>query len=366
MKDIKLLGIDLAKNIFQLHGSTKQGKCILRKRLSRDKLMEFIVTLAPCTIGIEACTGAHEWARKFQALGHDVKMISPQFVKPFVKSNKNDKNDAEAIVEAMSRPGMRFVPIKTLGQQDMLLIHRARELAVKQRSMQANQIRGLLAEYGFILPKGIGHIRKKLTERLDEAQKILNPLAYELFLTLQQQFKALDEQLKRYDAQLERLAKTNPSCQRLLEVDGVGPIIATAAVATIGDVSVFKNGRDVAAWLGLVPKQHSSGNKVRLGGISKRGDRYLRSLLIHGGRSVVYASRRREDARSRWVSDKENRCGTNKASVAVANKNARVIWVLLARDEVYDRNKAGMRKACLNQGGVVVKRTIKGADALTA
>lgn len=335
MKYVKAIGIDLAKNVFQLHGVDKRGKQVFSKRLNRAQLSEFLAHQPACEIGIEACTGSHYWARKFRAMGHTVKMMSPQFVKPYVQSNKNDKNDAKGIAEAMSRPNMKFVPIKTVEQQDMQLVHRARALLIKQRTALSNQIRGLLAEYGVILPKGISYIRNQLGTVLAADDSELTIAAREVFQRLKEQFDSLEKQVNVYETKIKEQAKQDERCQRLMKIEGMGPITATAAVATIGDAKVFSSGREMAAYLGLVPKQHSSGNTIRLGGITKRGDRYLRTLLIHGARSVVRVSGKKEDLRSRWVTDKKVRGGENIAAVALANKNARIIWALLAKDEDY-------------------------------
>lgn len=334
MKNIKVLGIDLAKNVFQIHGTDRNGKCVLRKRLNRDKLIPFIATLSPCLIGIEACTGAHYFARVFKSLGHDVKMMSPQFVKPYIKSNKNDQNDACGIAEAVTRPDMRFVPIKNIEQQDLLLSHRARELSVKQRTAQANQIRGLLAEYGVIIPAGIWHI-KEITQILDMNRDKLTPRSQEIFQRLYEQFKIYDEQVAVYDKEIEKIAKQDETCRQIMKIEGVGCLTATAVVATIGDARSFKNGREVSAWLGLVPRQHSSGNKIRLSGLTKRGDRYVRTLLVHGARACVKYCENKSDKRSLWLADKKRRCGYNKAAVALANKNARIIWAMLNTGECY-------------------------------
>lgn len=342
MKDVKTLGIDLAKNIFQLHGVNKKGRCVLKRRVSRNKLAEAVAKLPTCLIGMEACGSAHYWARKFQSMGHTVKLMSPQFVKPYVKSNKNDMNDAEGICEAVGRPLMRFVPIKQIDQQDMLLIHRARELAIKQRTAQSNQIRGLLAEYGVILPKGLKSLREFLPTLLgklpEDLPGELSEASREIFSLLYNQFKRLDKPVKLYDKKLKQQAFQDPRCQALLAIEGVGEITATAVVATIGSGHEFKNGREVSAWLGLVPKQHSSGGKNRLSGISKRGDGYVRKLLIHGGRSVVKTCDKKPDKRSCWLKDKKDRCGANKAAVAIANKNARIIWAMLTTGEMYRKS----------------------------
>jgi len=336
MKDIKVLGIDLAKNVFQLHGTDASGKVVLRKRLSRIKMVEFMSNLEPCLIGIEACGSAHYWARTLGEMGHTVKMMAPQFVKPYIKSNKNDMRDAEGINEAVTRPTMRFVPIKTIEQQDVLLLHRTRELAVKQRTAQANQIRGLLAEYGLIIAQGLHHLQAlpSILEQGVLEQKISKKGSI-IFLKLHEQLKYYQEQVDYYTKEIEKHAKEDARCVELQKIDGIGPITASAAVATIGDPNVFKNGREVAAWLGLVPKQHSSGNKTILGSISKRGDRYLRTLLVHGGRSAVKTCDNKTDKRNLWLADKKRRIGFNKASVALANKNARTIWAILKTGECY-------------------------------
>lgn len=334
MRDIKVLGIDLAKNVFQLHGTNSKEQCSLKKRLGREALIEFMAQLPPCLVGIEACGGSHYWARTFQSMGHTVKMMAPQFVKPYVKSNKNDQNDAAGINEAVTRPAMKFVPIKQIEQQDILLIHRCRELLMKQRTALSNQIRGLLGEYGVVIPQGICQI-KILPEILDKNKNKLTIRAITIFTRLHAQFKTLEEQISGYDKEIEQHANEDARCKEIQKMKGIGYITASAIVATIGNPHVFKNGREVAAWLGLVPKQHSSGNRIHLGGISKRGDCYVRTLLIHGARSFVNVCEKKTDNLSLWVSDKKNRCGYNKAAVALANKNARVIWALLATGEVY-------------------------------
>jgi transposase len=273
-------------------------------------------------------------ARYFKAYGHEVRMMAPQFVKPYVKSNKNDRNDSEAIAEACTRPHMRFVPIKTVSQQDLLMIHRSRELAIKQRRSQSNQIRGLLNEYGVIIAKGISKLNQLLSI-IEENKHRLTPIAIELITQLYEQFKLSHIQIKKYDKQLEGLAKQDVICQEIQKIPGVGPLIASAIVATIGDPKAFKNGREVSAWLGLTPKQYSSGEKIVLGGISKRGDRYMRKLLIQGARTAVKVCDRKKDKLSHWISNKKQRGGFNKAAVALANKNARMIWAIMATGECY-------------------------------
>ncbi len=332
---IKVLGIDLAKQSFQLHGVDDQGAMILRKKLSRNKLTAFIANLPPCLIGLEACGGAHYWVRVFKSLGHSVRMIAPQFVKPYVKSNKNDAVDAEAICEAVQRPNMRFVPAKNVTQQDIQSVHRIRSQLVARRTAQANQIRGLLLEYGIIIPKGISYVRKEIPLILEDAENSLTSLFRELLSELYDEMVHLDERVSTLEGKLEMICRQNEDCQRLLSIPGVGLLSATALIAAIGDISVFKNGRELAAWLGLVPRQHSTGGIPTLMGISKRGDCYLRTLLIHGGRTVVRVAHLYTDKRNLWINELDQRRGKNISAVAVANKNARIAWALLSKKECY-------------------------------
>lgn len=334
MKDIKVLGIDLAKEVFQLHGTNGEGKRVLSKRLSREKLIEFMSNLKPCIVGIEACTGSHHWARQFISMGHKVKMMAPQFVKPYVLSNKNDKNDARGIAEAVTRPDMKFVPIKTVEQQDILLLHRARQLSIKNRTSQSNQLRGLLAEYGIVMNKGFAAL-KELASVLESHKDRLSLKAIAIFERMYEQFKIYDAQVNSYEKDIEAHVKSDVMCKEVMKIEGIGPISASALVASIGDAKVFKNGREVSAWLGLVPKQHSSGNKIRLGGISKRGDSYLRSLLIHGARSALKSVDNKIDKKSQWAFHKKQTQPFNKAAVALANKNARIVWAIMATGECY-------------------------------
>ena len=343
MKDCKVksvvtvLGIDLAKQSFQLHGVDKAGQTVFRKKLSRNKLTAFIANLPPCLIGLEACGGAHYWVRQFTKFGHTVRMISPQFVKPYVKSNKNDTVDAEAICEAVQRPNMRFVPVKSIEQQDIQSTHRIRSLQVSRRTAQANQIRGLLLEYGIIIPKGISYVRKAVPDILEDAENALTTLFRELLIELYEEMVHLDERIDTLEKKLQSICLQNKDCQRLRTIPGVGLLTATAMVAAVSDIKAFKNGRELAAWLGLVPRQHSTGGKPTLMGISKRGDNYLRALLIHGGRTVVRVADKYQDKRNRWISELDKRRGKNISAVAVANKNARIVWALLSKNEIYDK-----------------------------
>ena len=322
--EIKVLGIDLGKQSFQLHGVDESVNSVLRKKLARAKLVAFVAQLPPCLIGLEACAGAHHWARVFKQFGHTVKIMAPQFVKPYVKSNKHDAADAEAICEAVQRPNMRFVPEKSIEQQDMQSLHRIRSQLVARRTAQGNQIRGLLLEYGIIVPQGISHLRKQLPLILEDAGNGLTELFRELLNELYVEMVHLDTRVEVLEKKLKRMGDQNEDCRLLLTIPGIGLLSATALAAAIGDISAFKNGRELAAWLGLVPRQHSTGGKTTLMGISKRGDSYLRVLLIHGARSVVRVAHRYQDRKSRWIGELGPRRGKNITAVAIANKNARI------------------------------------------
>ncbi len=329
------IGIDLAKNVFQLHGADTHGRTVFSKRLTRNKLVAFLADVPPCLIGIEVCSSANYWARRFGDLGHEVRQISPQFVKPYVRTNKNDYNDAQAICEAVARPDMRFVPTKSIAQQDIQALHRVRMRLLRERTALVNQTRGLLREYGVFLPVGIRAFRSKLPEVLEDANNELTTLAREIIADQARRLHELDERIDAYDRRIDRCVRENEVCQRLCTVAGVGAVAASAIAAAVGDARCFKNGRHFAAWLGLVPRQHSSGERQRLLGISKRGDTYLRTLLIHGARSVMRRCEGRTDARGRWMQALKLRRGFNRACVALANKNARVLWALMATNEAY-------------------------------
>jgi len=335
IKTIKTLGIDLAKDSFQIHGVNDLGQAIARKKLSRRKLMLFMINLPPCLVGMEACGGAHDWARKFRAMGHDVRLISPQFVKPYVKSNKNDAVDAEAICEAVQRPNMRFVPIKGIEQQDIQSLHRARSQAVSHRTAQVNQMRGFLMEYGVVVAKSVAALRKALPGILEDADNALSPMFRELLAGLQDELHRLDERIAGYDRQIQQLSTQSDACRCLMTIPGVGPMVATTLVAAVANAKAFKSGREMSAWLGLVPRQHSTGGKPKLLGISKRGDTYLRTMLIHGARSALRVAKKKQDRRSRWAVAVESRRGQNIAAVALANKIVRTAWVILSRGEEY-------------------------------
>lgn len=338
MEKLTLLGVDLAKNVFQLHGVDDKGNAVLRKRLSRTKLAAFITNLSLCTIVMEACAGANHWCRKFKSMGHEVKLISPQFVKPFIKTNKNDRNDSEAIYEAASRPSMRYVSPKSIEQEDIQSIHRVRSRLVSERTALVNQVRGLLAEYGITVAKGISKIRQTLPEILEDAENELSHAGRKLFADLYEEIHERDKRIKSYDEKIEEIFKSNESCQKISKIEGIGLVTATAIVAAIGDPKAFKNGRHFSAFLGLVPGQSSSGNKQRLLGISRRGDTYIRTLLVHGGRSVVMrVNTTDDDYKSKWIRALKERRGANRAAVGVANKNARIIWAMLAKGKSYSK-----------------------------
>ncbi len=336
--NITTIGIDLAKKVFQVHGVDEHGKACLKKQLKRAQVLPFFANLPPCLIGMEACGSAHYWARKLEKLGHTVKLMAPQFVKPYVKTNKNDAADAEAICEAVSRPSMRFVPIKTGEQQAVLSLHRAREGFVKARTAQANQIRGLLTEYGIVIPLGIDSIAKRLPDILEDGENDLPGVFRQLLQRLGEHLKELDRQVDELDAQIQRWHRENAASRKLAEIPGIGPLTASALVASIGDAKNFANGRQLAAWLGLVPRQHSTGGKQTLLGISKRGDCYLRTLLIHGARSVIRVMERKIEQADSWLKRIVARRNKNVAAVALANKNARIVWALLAHDRQFQPN----------------------------
>ena len=329
------LGIDISKNVFQLHGVDAQGKVGLSKRVSRANLLSVMGDLPPCRVGLEACGGAHYWARELTQLGHEVKMMAPQHVKPYVHGNKTDRRDAQAICEAASRPYVKVVPVSSVLQQDIQTLHRVRQQCLKSRTALVNQLRGLLAEYGIVVPKGIHQVRKRVGRILAEPNNGLSELCRDVLQDVYQHVIELDTKMTTYNARLDRLCQQIEPCQRLSQVAGVGPLTATAFYAAVGNGQTFNNGRHVSAWLGLVPNQHSSGERTVLLGIHKRGDRYLRTLLIHGARSVVYRASGKSDARSQWIQHLQARRNTNVAVVALANKTARIMWAMLAKGTTY-------------------------------
>lgn len=335
---ISRVGVDLAKNVYQVHGVDARDHVVWQKRLRRDN---WLVELQRCVpegaeIGIEACAGAHHWGRELVARGYQVKLMAPQFVKPYVKSNKSDRNDAAAICEAMSRPSMRFVAPKSTEQQDIQAVHRVRSELIKQRTAKANQIRGLVGEYGLVAPLGIHTLRKALPCWLEDADNGLSSRFRRLLAGLAEDLRHLDERIKMLDDELVNMVKEIPAAQRLTTLNGVGPTIATALVAALGTGEGFSRGRDFAVTLGLTPKHQGTGGKDRILGISKRGDAYLRTLLIHGARAAVYAAKGKTDPLSRWINALLERRHANVVIVALANKTARMAWALLRHDRDYD------------------------------
>ena len=336
--NISRIGIDLAKNVFQLHGVDIRGKAVWKRRLKRDQWMKAVLDRGEpgCEIGMEACGGAHHWAREFQSRGYIVRLIAPQFVKPYVKSNKNDANDAEAICEAMSRPNMRFVTVKSVEQQDIQATHRIRAELITQRTAKANQIRGLVAEYGLVAPQHLSALRAAMPCWLEDAENGLTDHFRSLLHGLWTDLTALDDRMLELDRAINQLANNNEVTRRLQQLRGVGPMVATAMVATVGNGKQYHRGRQMAAAIGLTPRQHSSGGKDRLLGISKRGDVYLRTLLIHGARSVVAHAKHKDDRLSRWATGIAQRRHPNVAAVALANKTARMAWAMLRNETDYD------------------------------
>lgn len=324
-----LIGIDISKYSFELWGTDENGQRTLHKRLHRDQLCLFFANFPSCTIALEACSGSQHWARKFKELGYDVMLIPAQHVVAFRQGPKNDRNDAAAIAEAARRPRLRTVPAKTLDQQDIQTLHRVRERLVHQRTTLICEIRGLLLEYGIVCTKGVTRFLTWLRDSLDAQIESLSPMAQETFQTLREEFRELERRIAAINKRIKVIFDAHPVCQRLATVPGVGQLIATALVASVTEPQRFKNGRQFAAYLGLVPRQHTTGGKPKLLGISKAGNKYLRTLLVHGARSVICHQRWKEDVRSRWVNKLIERRGFHKANIALANKNARVLWKIL-------------------------------------
>ena len=331
---IATIGLDIAKNVFQVHGVDDEGGVVLRRKVRRDKLLGLFSGLEPCLVGMEACATAHHWARELIALGHEVKLMPPAYVKAYVKRNKNDAADAEAICEAVTRPTMRFVPVKSADAQSVLMLHRARHLLVRQRTAQVSAMRAHLAEYGIVAPKGRAHVRD-LVAVLENDTGLLPDLARQTLLLIARMIGSLSEQIRKIEVELMVWHRASPASQRLETIPGIGFITAAALVATVGDARAFRSGRQFAAWLGLVPKQHSSGGKERMGGISKMGDRYLRHLLVVGATAVVRYTRRRATTLSIWANQLLERKPARLVTVAVANKMARIAWAVMVRKETY-------------------------------
>jgi transposase len=332
---ITTIGLDIAKSVFQVHGIDRHGKVVLRKRLTRAKLLAFFANLPRCLIGLEAGGGAHHWARELQALGHEARLMPPQYVKAYVKSNKHDAADAEACCEAVQRPSMRFVPVKSAQQQATLMLHRVRDQLIGQRTATINALRGHLTEFGIVAAQRQAGVRQLLAIIGEVEDGQIPPLAREVLQTLATHLRELESKLAELDRRLVALTRTDPVCRALSEVPGVGPVIATAFAATVPDAGAFRSGRHLAAWLGLVPRQHASGGKDRPLGLSKRGDAYLRRQLIHGARALVWRSPGREGRLWSWVNGLLARRPFNVVVAAVANKLARILWAVLRHGEAY-------------------------------
>lgn len=329
------IGLDLAKYVFEVHGVDAEEKVVLRKTLRRDAVASFFAELPACVVGMEACSGAHYWAKVLSDLGHEVRLISPQFVTPYVKSNKSDRNDAEAICEAVGRPSMRFVPPKSSAQLALQAVHRVRQRLVSDRTRLVNQIRGLLAEHGIAIARDISRLRSALSKIVNGDEAGLGELILELVRDAREELAELDRRISSYNRRLRHIFRNDEMCRRIGKIKGIGPVTATALVAAVGDRTCFKNGREFAAWLGLVPRQRSSGGKARLLGISKRGDRYIRTLMIHGARAVLGKAGGKQDAQSQWIGRMRERRHPNVVAVALANKNARIVWSILSRGDDY-------------------------------
>lgn len=332
---ITTVGLDLAKSVFTVHGVDEHGRMALRKTVRRAKLLELFAQLPACVVGMEACAGAQHWARELRQLGHDPRIMAAEFVEPYRQGGKNDANDAAAICEAVSRPKMHFVAVKSVEQQAVLAVHRLRQGLVEERTALANRVRGLLTEYGVVVGVGLDRLRRALPEILEDGANGIPGIAREVFADAEQLLRELDTRLAAYDRRIAALARASTPVPRLMKMEGVGPVTATAIVATVGNATVFKNGRQFAAWLGLTPRQQSTGGKPRLGAMTKHGDVYLRTLLIQGARAVLRVTAHRSDAKSRWAERLRRRRPDNVAAVALAAKHARIIWALLARAQEY-------------------------------
>ena len=333
MCDITTIGLDLAKSVFQVHAIDEAGSVVMRKRLRRSQVLAFFAKVPPCLVGLEACGTAHHWARELIALGHEARLMPPNYVKAHVKRNKHDVADAEAICEAVRRPSMRFVPVKTAEQQSALMMHRARDLLIRQRTMLVNALRGHLAEFGLIEAQGLHKVTRLIAIVMDETDGRVPDIARQVLKVIVNQIEDTQTRIAGLETQVIAWHKSNPVSQRLATIPGIGPIIATAIAATVADPNIFRSGREFAAWLGLVPRQTSTGGKARLGGISKRGDSYLRRLLVNSAHTVLLCSKQAKN--DPWLTSLLSRKPRLVAAVALANKTARVVWAVMSRQDTY-------------------------------
>jgi len=342
---VSIIGLDIAKNVFHAVAIDTKGREVWKKRVRRAQVLRLFAQQPPCLVAMEGCSGAHHWGREFENLGHRSRVLSPHVVKSYVHGAKNDFNDARAIAEAAARANVRSVPLKARWQHELQALHRLRQAAVRERTALANRLRGLLGEFGLVAPQGIAHLRRRLPEFLEDADNDLTPYLREALERQRLHLHRLDEEIATLDRRIHALARDHDDARRLTEVPGIGPLGATALCASFASATQFRKGRDLAAALGLVPRQHSTGGRTVLLGITKRGDRYLRTLLIHGARSVLSHAARRDDPLSRWALALQARRGTNVATVALANKLARIAWVVLARGESYRAERHAPRPA---------------------
>lgn len=343
MKEANIVGIDLAKEVFHVCVMNSRGRVLRRKKVSRQRLFEYVTVHGEGVVAMESCGGSHYWGRKFESVGFEVRQMAAQFVKPFVKSQKNDSLDAEAICEAASRDQMRFVSTRSEKQQEVQSVHRIRERLVKQRTALSNEIRGFLMEYGIVLPQGIAHVRRRLPSIVESHREEHGAQWAEIFTELYEELCSVDARIQKCECRLRVYSTSDEACKRLMKIDGVGYLTATAVVSAVGNPSDFKNGRDFSAWLGLVPRQTSTGGKVSLGRITKRGDKYIRKLLVQGARANARAMVARRDhsdetkrefgLTAQWFTTLAQRRGQNRALVALANKTARRIWIVLSGQE---------------------------------
>jgi len=335
MNPIARVGIDLAKDVFHVYAVDANDRPVMSKCLTRKQLREWLATAPPCYVATESCGTSHHLARYAEQCGHHVQIVASHYVKPYPKGNKHDAADAEAICEAASRPQMRFVPGKTIGQQDIQCLHRVRQRRMEERTALMNQMRGLLLEFGIPVRLGPGGLRKAIPILLNDSRNELSGRGRRLIADPFNEWMDLENRIAESDREIQIVFRQSEACQRLAKIGGIGPLISTALVAAVGNASEFRNGRHLAAWLGLVPRQHSTGGQQRLLGISKRGDSYLRALFIHGARSLLKIAARRNDRIARWVCGLATRRGFNVATVALANKNARIAWAMLTRGDSF-------------------------------